>query len=248
MNVRLLRQPGAPVLRVGHRGAKGLAPENTLASFNKGVELGVDAVETDVHLARDGEVVIIHDHTVDRTTNGHGYVKDMTVEELKQLDAGAWFDPRFAGQRILTLKELLEWAHDRAPLAIEIKNGPIYYPGIGEKTVQLLREHDMALQAIIISFDHYVLREIKMMAPEIATGLLYVGRLVDPVGAAQVAGADALHPNWAFVTPDLIEMAHAAGLAVSPWCPNDLPTIKMLDEMGVDSIGTDYPNLFNELQ
>jgi glycerophosphoryl diester phosphodiesterase len=247
MNVKLLRQPGRPVLRVGHRGAKGHAPENTLASFKKGVELGVDAVETDVHLSADGQLVVIHDHTVDRTTNGKGFVKDMTVEQLKQLDAGLWYDPRFAGERILTLPELLEWAKDRVPVAIEIKNGPIYYPGIGSKTVTLLREYGMLQQAMLVSFDHFVLRECKMMEPEVATGILYAARLVNPVGAAQAAGADALHPHWSYVTPDLIEMAHTAGLAVSPWCPNDLPTIKYLEAMGVDSIGTDYPDLFAQL-
>src|SRR5512136_2423878 len=112
MNIALLRAPGAPVLRVGHRGAKGHAPENTFASFNLAVEMGVNAVETDVHLSKDGEVVLIHDHTVDRTTDGHGLVKDMTLRELKQLDAATWYDSRFAGQQIPTLSELLGWARD----------------------------------------------------------------------------------------------------------------------------------------
>jgi glycerophosphoryl diester phosphodiesterase len=250
-----LRTPGAPVLCVGHRGARGHAPENTFASFNyfdsaqykRGVELGANVVETDVHLSKDGEVVVIHDHTVDRTTDGHGFVKDLTVAELKRLDAGAWFGPEFAGERIPTLAELLAWAKDRVPLAIEIKNGPLYYPGIAEKVVRLLREHGMVRQAIIISFDHFVVREAKMLAPEVATGILYAGRLIDPVAAARAARADALHPNWAFITPDLVQAAHAAGLAVSPWCPNDIEALQMLDEMGVDSIGTDYPELFEEL-
>ncbi len=158
MNLSLLRSPGSPLLRVGHRGAKGHAPENTLASFQLGMEMGVTAVETDVHLSKDGEVVLIHDHTVDRTTNGHGFVKDLTLAELKKLDAGSWFAARFAGERIPTLTELLIWAKDKVGVAIEIKNGPIYYPGIAEKTIRLLREHGMERQAILISFDHFVLR------------------------------------------------------------------------------------------
>jgi glycerophosphoryl diester phosphodiesterase len=247
MNIALLRAPGAPVLRVGHRGAKGHAPENTFASFNLAMEMGVNAVETDVHLSKDGEVVLIHDHTVDRTTDGRGFVKDMTLRELKQLDAGSWYDIRFAGQRIPTLSELLEWARDRVGVAIEIKNGPIYYPGIAEKVIRLLKDQSMERQAILISFDHLVLREAKMIAPDVATGILYVGRFVNEPGAARAAAADALHPNWAFVTPDLVENAHAAGLAVSPWCPNDLPTMRLLNEMGVDSMGTDYPDLFDRI-
>ena len=95
MNLSLLRAPGAPLLRVGHRGAKGHAPENTMLSFMMGADMGVTAVETDVHLSKDGEVVLIHDHTVDRTTDGHGFVKDMTLAELKKLDAGSWYDRAF---------------------------------------------------------------------------------------------------------------------------------------------------------
>ncbi|PKO23742.1 MAG: hypothetical protein CVU38_02635 [Chloroflexi bacterium HGW-Chloroflexi-1] len=247
MNLTLLRAPAAPLIRVGHRGARGHAPENTLASFNLAVEMGVQAVETDVHLSKDGEVVLIHDHTVDRTTDGYGFVKDMTLAELKKLDAGSWYDPRFAGERILALAELLIWAKDRVGVAIEIKNGPIYYPGIAEKTIRLLRAHDMLAQAILISFDHFVLREAKMIEPQVATGILYAGRLIDPVAAAQAAGADSLNPAWVFITPDLVQSAHAAGLAVSPWCPNDLPTLRTLDAMGVDSIGTDYPDLFEQI-
>jgi glycerophosphoryl diester phosphodiesterase len=243
----LMRTPGEPVLRVGHRGARGYAPENTFASFDLAMEMGVTAVETDVHLSKDGEVVLIHDHTVDRTTNAHGFVKDMTLRELRELDAGSWFDPRFAGQQIPTLDELLAWARNRVGIAIEIKNGPIYYPGIAAEVTRLLQRHGMEGQAILISFDHLVLREAKMIAPEVATGILYVGRLVDEVGAARAAGADALHPNWAFVTPDLVEKAHAAQLAVSPWCPNDLESLRLLSQMGVDSIGTDYPDLFDQI-
>ena len=247
MNLALLRPPGAPLIRVGHRGAKGHAPENTLASFDLAVEMGVQAVETDVHLSKDGEVVLIHDHTVDRTTNGTGFVKEKTLAELKELDAGSWYDPRFAGEKILTLEELLAWAKDRVGVAIEVKNGPIYYQGIAEKTISLVRKHDMLTQAILISFDHFVLREAKMIEPRLATGILYAGRLVDPVGAAEAAGADSLNPAWAFLTPDLVEHAHAAGLAVSPWCPNDLQTMRLMDAMGVDSVGTDYPDLLAQL-
>lgn len=247
MNLALLRTPGSRMLRVGHRGARGHAPENTMASFAKGIELGVDAVETDVHLSRDGELVLIHDHTVNRTTDGRGFIKDMTLAELKTLDAGSWYDPRFAEERIPTLAELLERAKGRVGVAIEIKNGPIWYPGIAEKTVHAVRRHGMERQVILISFDHLVLREAKTIAPEIATGILYVGGLADPVAAARAAQADSLNPNWSYVTPELVRAAHAAGLAVSVWNPNDLATLRGLNDMGVDSAGTDYPELFAQL-
>jgi glycerophosphoryl diester phosphodiesterase len=132
-------------------------------------------------------------------------------------------------------------------VALEIKNGPIYYPGIAAKVVQALRKQDMLSRAIVISFDHPVLLEAQQIEPELTTGILYVARLADPVAAARAAGAVALHPHWAYVTPDLVQTAHAGGLAVSPWCPNDAPTIKQLSDMGVDSIGTDYPELFDQI-
>lgn len=247
MNFTLLRAPGAPLLRVGHRGACGHAPENTMASFTMGAGMGVDAVETDVQLSKDGEVVLIHDHTVDRTTNGRGFVKDLTLADLKGLDAGSWYDPRYAGERIPTLRELLIWAKERVGVAVEIKNGPIYYPGIAEKTVRLVREHGMERQVVLISFDHVVLREAKRIAPEIATGILYVAGLVDAVGAARAAKADAVHPNWAFVTPELVRAVHAEGLAISAWNSSDLATLRALSDMGVDSVGTDDPELFEQL-
>lgn len=247
MNVTLLREPGAPMLRVGHRGAKGHAPENTFASYDLAVEMGAGAVELDVHLSRDGEVVVIHDHQVDRTSDGHGFVKEMTLAELKELDAGAWYGEKYRGQRIPTLREVLEWAKDRVPLAIEIKNGPIYYPGIAARTLRLLEEFGMLRQAILISFDHFVVRQAKILQPECATGILYAGRLVDAVGAAKAVGADALHPQWAYITPDLLEVAHTAGLAVSAWIANDVPTLQALDRMGVDSAGSDYPDLFAKM-
>jgi glycerophosphoryl diester phosphodiesterase len=208
--------------------------------------MGVDAVETDVHLSKEGEFVLIHDHTVDRTTDGRGFVRDMTLAQLRRLDAGSWYDPKFAGERIPTLEELLAWARGRVGVALEIKNGPIYYPGIAEKTVGLVRRHGMERQVILISFDHLVLREAKRIAPEIATGILYVAGLADPVGAARAALADSLNPNWAFVTPELVQAAHAAGLAVSPWNPDDAATLRMLSDMGVDSAGSDCPELFGQ--
>jgi glycerophosphoryl diester phosphodiesterase len=247
-NTTLIRQPGAPVLRVGHRGARGHAPENTFASFNLAVEMGVSAVETDVHLSKDGAVVLIHDHTVDRTTDGRGFVKDMTLSQLKSLDAGKWYDPRFEGERIPELGEFLEWACEwDVAVALEIKNGPLYYPEIAAKLVHVLRKHDMLSRAIVISFDHPVLLEARQIEPDLTTGILYAARLADPAAAAHAAGASALHPHWAYVTPDLVQVAHDAGLAVSPWCPNDAPTIKRLADMGIDSIGTDYPELFDQI-
>src|SRR5436190_6736475 len=127
-----LQQERGRLWVVGHRGAMGYCPENTFASFERGLELGADWIELDVHLSRDGALIVIHDETLDRTTNGHGYVKDHTLAELQQLDAGN-------GERIPTLPEVLDWAKSRkAILDIEIKNAPLYYDGIEAKVVDAL--------------------------------------------------------------------------------------------------------------
>src|SRR5438445_3289928 len=152
---RRLEQERGRVWVVGHRGAMGHCPENTLASFERGLELGADWIEMDVHLSRDGELVVIHDETVDRTTNGSGLVQDHTLVELNELDAGSWFGAAYVGQRIPTLGEVLDWARFRgAVLDIEIKNAPIYYAGIEEMVVHTLDRYGMTDQAIVISFDH----------------------------------------------------------------------------------------------
>src|SRR5918912_617430 len=130
---RRLEQERGRVWVVGHRGAMGHCPENTLASFERGLDLGADWVELDVHLSRDGALVVIHDETLERTTNGAGLVKDHDLAELRRLDAGAWFGPEFAGQRLPTLDEALAWAVRRGlVLDVELKNGPVFYPGLEE--------------------------------------------------------------------------------------------------------------------
>ncbi len=226
-------------LIIGHQGARGCAPGNTMASFERGLALEADLIELDVHLSADGHLVVIDDSTVDRMTNASGYVKDMTLAQLKELDAGSWYGPEFAGERIPTLAEVLEWAKGKVSLVIEIKNGPIFYPGIEERVVEALEAYGM--EENVISFDHRCVRRVKEPRPG-ATGILYVGRLTDPVAAASAAMADAIHPKADYLTAETVEAAHRAGLAVSTWTLNDPPQTKKFIGMGVDSIGTDYPD------
>ncbi len=151
-------------LVVAHRGASSLAPENTMAAVRKALELNVDIIEIDVHRSYDGELVVIHDDTVNRTTSGKGRVKDFTLDELKKLDAGRWFKLSFWGERIPTLREVLEETKDKTVLLIELK---------GERTevrtVELVRELGMEDQVIIQSFDFQQVQKVKQKAPEIPT-------------------------------------------------------------------------------
>jgi glycerophosphoryl diester phosphodiesterase len=226
---------GRPPAIVGHRGASGHAPENTLASFALAAEMGADMVECDVHLSADGIPVVIHDDALERTTDGRGPVTAHTLAQLKTLDAGR-------GERIPTLDELLAWCRDRVPLSIEIKNGPIYHQGLPDQVVELLRKHRMVERATVISFDHFALRRAKELEPRLAVGTLFAARPIDGPAIARAAGADALLPHWAFATREVVEPAHAAGLAVSVWTVNEESALRAVVEAGVDAIATDYPD------
>ena len=150
----------------GHRGAAAHAPENTVASFEMGVELGADAIEFDIHESRDGHLIVMHDPEVARTTDGHGRIKDMTLEELKRLDAGAWFGDRFRVERVPTLSEVLDWAHGRTPVIIEIKGDSQPAIGIERKLVKALRDHSMVGDAILIDYPGRLRGYLNQAAPD----------------------------------------------------------------------------------
>jgi glycerophosphoryl diester phosphodiesterase len=246
---RRLEQERGRIWVVGHRGAMGHCPENTLVSFERGLELGADWIEMDVHLSRDGELVVIHDETVDRTTNGSGLVQERTLAELKELDAGSWFGAAYVGQRIPTLGEVLDWARVRgAILDIEIKNAPIYYAGIEETVVHTLDRYGMTDQAIVISFDHRAVQRVRALNSRIVTGVLYACRPADGgIELARSAGADALLPHYAYVTRDDVRAAHDAGLFVAPWTSSEPNVLKGLVAAGVDAIGTNHPDVLKAL-
>ena len=227
----------------------GHCPENTFVSFERALELGADWIELDVHLTCDGALAVIHDEMVDRTTDGHGLVKDYTLAELKQLDAGGWIGPEFVGQRIASLDEVLVWARERDTVVdIEIKNAPIYYAGIEEAVVESLDRSGMAEQVILISFDHRSVQRVKALDSRVVTGVLYAARPTDAgVGLAAAARADAVLPHWAYVTPEDVRVAHEAGLAVAPWATSDPHVLGELIAAGVDGIGTNHPDVMHSL-
>jgi glycerophosphoryl diester phosphodiesterase len=238
---RLQRERGR-VWVVGHRGAMGHCPENTMASFERALELGANWIELDVHLSRDGALVVIHDETLERTTNGHGLVRDHTLAELEQLDAGG-------GQHIPTLDEVLVWARERNTIVdIEIKNAPVYYDGISEAVVSALHRNSMTEQVIVISFDHSAAKRVKALDERVVTGVLYACRPTDGgVGLARAAAADAVLPHWAYVTADDVAAAHAEGLSVAPWASSDPHVLQRLIGYGVDAIGTNHPDVLRDV-
>ena len=186
------------MLVVGHRGASGRAPENTLVSFEQAIALGVDAIELDVHLSRDGHLVVIHDQNLARTTNGQGLVHEHSLAELQALDAGGWFGPSFTGERIPTFEEVLDRIGRRVPLQVEIKGRT---DGVTEATIAALRAHGLLLTSMITSFHLDLLPLVRALAPAVQIGALVWGRSrvdgrpmtpAECVAATQAARADVM--------------------------------------------------------
>ncbi len=235
------RRDGQP--RIGaHRGGAAYAPENTLASFAEGLRRGADMLELDVHLARDGELVVIHDHDLARTTDGRGYVHHHTAAELQRLDAGSWFAPRFAGERIPTLEEVIALVARQAYLTVEVKGLPRDWPALPDRLVQVLERLDAVDWTLVIAFDHRHIRRIKERNACIKGAINYSGRLVDPLHAGRAARADILNQSWLYCDRELCEGAHAAGFAVQCFAPSGAVAWD-LARNGVDIMDTDEPDL-----
>lgn len=232
-------------LNVAHRGASALAPENTMAGFEKAVELGADVIELDLHMSQDGELVVIHDDTLDRTTDGCGPVHQRSLGELMRLDAGRWFGEGFAGQRIPRLDEVLDRFAGKVTLALEIKAGSTFFPGIEEKVVSALRQRAAIGDAAVASFDHYALRRLKEIEPTIRTAALLVGRPVSLSALAGPAKANGLALEASFVTKTEVEACRAAGLQLVVWVVNEPAQMRHFINLGVDGIITDRPDLLH---
>src|ERR1700676_1225911 len=176
------------MLVIAHRGASGNAPENTLAAFKKAVALGATFIETDLQLSRDARFVAIHDATVNRTTNGQGTVHDMTLADLRRLDAGSWFGSEYAGERIPTLEEILEFSkkHD-VVFYLEMKPGGSW--GGEHALIGALRESAEIARTVVISFDPVILEGVRKIEPTVMTGLLCDGQISNPLDKALEIGA-----------------------------------------------------------
>ncbi|MBS7605305.1 MAG: glycerophosphodiester phosphodiesterase family protein [Candidatus Bathyarchaeia archaeon] len=221
-------------LRIGHRGAKAYEPENTILSFKRALELGVNAVELDVRRTKDGEIVVIHDAEVDRTTNGKGLVSDLTLKEIKELSTEK-------GEKIPTLDEALAFLDRKVKVLIEIKE-----VGIEEKVLEIVKSRGLEDNVIIISFHEDSLKKVREMNGVIKTGLIYV-RHKDPIKAALSLKAQYLLPMYKFVYPSLVKRAHENGLKVIVWTINTPEEAREYARMGVDGIASDRPDILKDL-
>ncbi len=239
----LRRSVTGRVLIVAHRGLSAEEPENTMCSFRRAAEVGCDLIELDVHLSRDGVPVVIHDETLERTTNGSGRVADHTWAQLRTLDAGG-------GEPIPSLEDIVAWAANGSiGLSVEIKHptpalGFPRYEGLAERVVGILRPARLA-RYIVHSFDHPTVREVRELWPEATTGVLYGGGTpVDTLALGLAAAASGIHPWWSAVSADLCAEAHAAGMHVHAWgmtWPPKREEIEALVRAGVDSLDANDP-------
>ncbi|MDZ7618353.1 MAG: glycerophosphodiester phosphodiesterase [Patescibacteria group bacterium] len=246
-----------PVAIVAHRGASHDAPENTLAAINLAWEQGADAVEIDVYLSADGHVVAAHDATTKRTAGVDRMVAEQTLAELKTLDVGRWKDPRFAGERIPTLEEILKTVPDGRRMFIEVKCGPEIVEALRRVC---LESGKSPWQTTVISFNLEVVREVKKTMPGVPAYwvMSVTPRAADPnepknvplaqqIPAAKEAGADGLDVNWkSGIDADYLATVRRAGLELHAWTVNDAEQARTLAAVGIDSITTDRPGWLRE--
>jgi glycerophosphoryl diester phosphodiesterase len=234
------------LLAIAHRGASGYAPENTFAAFRKALAMGAGFIETDLQLSRDARFVAIHDATVNRTTNGQGAVHDLTLADLRKLDAGSWFGSEFAGERIPTIEEILEFAkkHDIV-FYLELKPSGSW--GGEHALISALRESGEIARTVVISFDHEILLGVREIEPTLMTGLLFDGKIADPLDKAIEIGARQIAVRGDLVTPRLLKEARGRDLQVVCWTVNHPGHMRLLVEAGVDGIISDYPDRLLDL-
>lgn len=226
-----------------HRGASGHAPENTLEAFRLAMEMGADGFELDVHMSKDGELVVIHDETVDRTTDGTGFVKDLTLAQLKALDARNGMDA-YANARIPTLAEVFDLIRDTHHIVnVEVKTDECFYPMIEEKCLALAAEKGVEDRVIYSSFNHHTLLKLRQLKPDAKLGMLFGDIMVNPWEYAEQLNVDYLHPmKMNIYIPEFSESAEKAGYGVNLWTVNDAQTIAFCLEKEVGII-TNYPDL-----
>jgi glycerophosphoryl diester phosphodiesterase len=227
-----------------HRGASYFAPENTMSAFKKALDEKADLIELDIHQSADGHLVVMHDETLNRTSNGSGLIKSKTKDELLTYDCGSWFSENYKNEKIPFLDEVLEWGQKtNLSFNIEIKVGSRFYNNLEQQLLNCINNFNMHDRVIISSFDHYALKTIRQLDSSIKTGILYTASLYDPWKYALELGANALHPYFLTVDPILLSGCMKNKIQVNPYTINDEPTIEKLLKANVTGLITNKPKL-----
>ncbi len=239
-------------VRIAHRGASGdgLAPENTLAAFEKAIQIGVDVLEVDVHATLDNRIIVIHDATLDRTTDRFGVVRELTFDEIREADAGSWCGGQFKDERVPTLDEVLDLARHRALVLVEIKADYL-----AERVLQTIVEMDAVSQVVIQSFNQQTIKRIKLLEPSIPTALLMGNLPTTPsrvrarkmVRDVLAIGANSVGLWHNVVTPALLEEMRRRALSVWTWTVNEEIAMRDLVQMGIHGIITNHPDRLNNV-
>ena len=233
-------------LRIAHRGASGCAPEHTRPAFERALGLGVDMIELDVQLTRVGTLVVLHDLDLERTTNGAGPVRERSFAEIKSLDAGAWYDPPFAGQPVLSLDEVIAIVGERARLNVEVKAPEADWPALATALTGTLRHHGLLDATIVSCFEPAALAVVRERDATARLGLLWQHtKFAQAWEWARQLDAVSFHPYWMLVSEDVVNEAHACGLKVITWTVNEVETMRNLVRCGVDGIISDHPERFS---
>lgn len=238
---------------IAHRGASYYAPENTLSAFKLAHQMKADMIELDVLLSKDSVPVVLHDSFLERTTSGKGLVKNHTLEELKQLDAGSWFAEKFCGEKIPTLEEVLTWAKEKISLNIEIKTEAVsdrYKNGIEFYSIELVRKYGMQDHVVFSSFDYRSISHLKKNAPELATSLLYEKRKPfrkKPLDLIHKYQADGFNANWRRLNAREIDQIKQEGFDVWVYTVNEEKMMKKLIQRGVTGIFSDRPDVLRKV-
>lgn len=225
-----------------HRGSSGEAPENTLEAFDLAAKQGAYGVELDVHISRDGQIVVAHDETIDRVSNGSGLIVELTVAELKRFNFNK-MRPQYRQGTLPTLEEVFALLKPTGlHVNVELKNSIFDYPELEKKCIELAARMGMESKVLYSSFNHYSLMRVKEIDPSIPCGLLYDSVMVAPWDYAVSLGMDALHPHFSSLQfHDVCGQAHKAGVLVNPWTVNEMDHIERVLKAGADIVISNYP-------
>jgi len=230
----------------GHRGVPWEAPPNTAAGFRRARELGVDGVEFDVQLCKSSQPVVIHDFTVDETTDGSGAVNTFVFEALRELDAGGWFDPAFRGEPIPTLDEVIEECGRDMLLNIELKSETVKSDGLEAVVAGTIRKHGIAGRSLVSSFNPFALFRMRHLLPEVALGLLYgpdMALYLRRTWFAPIVQPQAMHPQHDMLTEEGLAHAKQRGRIINTWTVNDVTVMRRMLDLGINAIITDEPRV-----
>lgn len=231
-----------------HRGFSGKYPENTMLAFEKAYEAGADGIELDVQLTKDGEVVIIHDESVDRTTDKTGYVRDYTLEDLKALDASYVYIGKIGKNPIPTFREYCQWVKDKGLITnIELKTGVFEYDGIEKKVLDILQEYHLEDQVIISSFNHFSILRMKEIAPQLKYGLLSETWIIDAGKYTENLGIPCYHPLFRNLTKEVVEELKSHNIEINTYTVNTKEDVLDLYEKGIDIVIGNFPDMVKDV-